>query len=319
MGSWKTTPGAFYPPWMAYNSRTINSPVLRLYTSTSSSAKPTLWALRDYYTDSTGTWCIAESPVPSIRIGTDLLTIQSMTYSREPWFAGDGCLFYSAARWAWIYRPTSSTPQEPVAAIGLDDSTWVGDAWYQCDDSSADFAQFPLTFAPAGTLLNASANASSLTATMEWPRWIRQDDNKSPEPCGLYVAAPGSGLSPSSRAIGLPVWIEDVARRPRSFRRSFAKKSSRYSYLGFAQGAGDIVWNRNRSAFVLGEVGASGWYETATAPTISGGATLVHMALDEADQPVADGADPIVLLFDHYEWGDEAESGYITEVVTWRP
>ncbi len=312
MGRWKAEPGTIYPPWIAGRAINLYSPVLRLYESTSASARPTLWALRDYYTDRSGPWVIAESPVPSIRIGEDLLRIQSMTYSREPWFAGDGVLFFSAARWAWIYRTGWTEPEEPTAAIGLDDSTWVGDAWYQCDDGYADFSAFPLTFAPAGTLQNASAGATALTATMEWPRWIRQTDNGSPEPCGAYVASEGSGLSPSTRAIGLPVWKEDVARRPRSFRRSFAKSSSRYSY-------GDLVWNRTRSAYVLGEVGEAGWYETATAPTIAAGATLVHMALDEDGQAVADGADPVVLLFDHYEWGDESEDGYITEVVTWRP
>ncbi len=318
MGLWRAQPGVMYPPWMSLYSSDLWTAVLRYYSSNSSTAVPSLWAMRDYFTSASGTWVIAETPVPCVRINSNLLAIRSLTYSREPWFADSSgnMLFYSAARWAWIYRETNygDAPEEPQAAIGLDDETWVGDAWYECSYGDADFSVMPLTFTPAGTLQNSGSGASNLTAELVWPKWTRDSSasGNSTAPCGVYVADSGSGLSPATRAIGLPVWRETTGRR-RRFRRSFAKRSSRYSY-------GDIAWNSTRGAYVFGEVGADGWYETQAAPTIQDGATLVNMVLDEeSGEASAGSADPIVLEFYGYEWGDEKEDAYIAEVTPWRP
>lgn len=318
MGLWRAQPGVMYPPWIALYSSVLWTAVLRYYDSTSPTARPSLWAMRDFFTSSSGDWVIAETPVPCVRIHSHLLSIRSLTYSREPWFADDdgNMLFYSAARFAWIYRETNygTAPEEPQAAIGLDGETWEGDAWWECADGDADFSQMPLTFGPAGTNQNASAGASDLTAELVWPKWTRDASasGSSAAPCGVYVADSGSGLSPATRAIGLPVWRETAGRR-RRFRRSFAKRSSRFSY-------GDIAWNGARSAYVLGDVGADGWFETQSAPTIQAGATLVSMVLDEESGEAAAGsADPIVLEFYGYEWGDETEESYIAEVTPWRP
>lgn len=319
MGLWRAEPGVMYPPWLSLNAYELWSPILRYYESSSSSARPTLWAMKDYFTTYRGDWVISATPVPCIRINSHLLSIRSLTYSREPWFAdsnGD-VLFYSAARRAWIYRETGyydPTPEEPQAVIGLDDETWVGDAWYECTYGDADFSAMPLTFTPAGTLKNSGSGASNLTAELVWPKWTRDSSasGNSTAPCGVYVADSGSGLSPATRAIGLPVWRETTGQR-RRFRRSFAKRSSRYSY-------GDITWNGTRGAYVLGEVGADGWYETQDAPTIQNGATLINMVLDEETAEATAGSTaPIVLEFYGYEWGDETEDAYIAEVVPWRP
>ena len=319
MGLWRAQPGVMYPPWISFQASVLWTPVLRYYSSAwGSTALPSLWALRDYFTSSSGNWVIAETPVPCVRIHSHLLTIRSLTYSREPWFADSSgnMLFYSAARWAWIYRETNygTEPEEPQAAIGLDNETWVGDAWYECSYGDADFSTMPLTFSPAGTLQNSGSGASSLTAELVWPKWTRDASasGSSIAPCGVYVADSGSGLSPGTRAIGLPVWRETTSPY-RQFRRSFDKRGLYYSY-------GDLAWDYSREAYVLGSVGEDGWYETQTAPTIQNGATLVNMVLDEeSGEATAGSADPIVLAFYGYEWGDEKEDAYIAEVTPWRP
>lgn len=322
---WRAEPGQF----SFYDGHT--SPVLRYYGSTSPTATPSDFCFRDYYSSSSGPWIIAPSLTPGVLIDGSVLAAGTLSYNREPWFYSlqpAAAFFYSAARGKWIYFPGETEPKEPQAAIGLDDTTWVGDAWWEDSNGYGAFQYMPWTLSPAGAALNDPGN-DDLTAAINWPRWIRDASNSrnTTAPCGTYTAESGSGLSPSTRTIGLPVWTGTFSvngtNRAIYFIRSFGMSGGRYSYLtegmtNARYAKGNLAWDSSRSAYVYGSVGEGEWFETATAPTIADGATLESRRLDEGGNVVAGDSADVALAFDRYAFGSEKETVYIAEFVTWR-
>ncbi len=321
---WMVEPGqfSFYDGY--------KSPVLRYYSSTSNTQAPSDVCFRDYYSDLSGPWIIAQSLTPGVLIDGNVLDANSLSYNRRPWFRSispSAVLFYSLARERWIYFPGQTLPREPQAAIGLDGETWAGDAWWE-GGGTDDFPRFlPCTLSPAGAALNDPQNAV-LSAALDWPRWIRDSQSRNTNaPCGTYTAESGSGLSPSTRTIGLPVWTGTFSvngtNRAIYFIRSLGMSNGRYSYLtegmpNARYAKGNLAWNSSRSAYVYGSVGEGEWFETATAPTIDGGATLQSRKLDEDGNVVAGDSADVALALDRYAFGSEKKTVYIAEFVTWR-
>ena len=314
MGFWKQEPGGLFvnlPPMSMLASAPVYTPVMRRASLSGVDASLDMWCIRDYYTSTDGGWIVAASPMPGLVMGGKTLRPQMSTCNGAAWFSTGssyyaGVLFYSLIRDRWIFRDDDPYPNEPAAAVGLDGSTLVGDAWYESANGSFAFASMP-SFAPAGTLLNGNPVPAALTPSIAWDRWERDPEVPGVAPCGVYRAVQGLELSPETYTIGVPVWLDQNGAR---YVRSLRKAYGRYAY-------GGLAWHNGRSAYVLGDP-ASAWWETTSAPTVVGGATLESRRIDESGAVVAGIEDALVLTFFQYEMGDNVEQHYMAEVVSWR-
>ena len=316
--AWIVEPGIFECPFLQINGSnywTRWTPVLQTTASGGGfTGNGSLFCLRDMYTsDEEGPWTISKYLVPCIElydIPHACMEADALLYNGLPWFHGDTyCLFYSTIRSAWVCID-GEIPVEPRAALGLDGETWEGDGWWETSGGSS-WTSLPWSFAKKGTKLN-SASSAAPNARLWWPRWTRAEDDGSQGPCGRYIAEDGYGLSPEERFVGLPVWKGSIGGRTVEFPRSFSKSNGRFSY-------GDLAWDRTRRAYVLGAAEAgSSWFETASAPTIDGGATLESKRFDDEGNVVAGADDSVVLAFDRLEFGDRTAVHALAEAVQWR-
>lgn len=314
MGYWKVEPGGLFvhlPPASMLAHAPVVTPVLRRASGEGLAAALDMWCIRDYYTSEAGGWVIAASPMPGLDMGGTTLGPQTSTCNGTAWFSTrsssfPGVLFYSLVRDRWIYRPDDTDPNEPTAAVGLDGSTMVGDGWYESADGSFALASMP-SFSPAGTLLNADPVPAALTPSIAWDRWERDPEIPGVAPCGVYRAAQGLTLSPATYTVGVPVWTDQHGAR---YARSLKRSAGRYAY-------GALAWNDGRSAYVVGDP-TSAWWESASAPTTAGGATLESRRIDDGGSVVAGDEEALVLTFLRYEMGGVVERHYMAEVVSWR-
>ena len=248
-------------------------------------------------------WVIVDRdhPAPSLRVGADaMMAAEGFLYNGERVWSGGGRCCCKSLSEGWVLLEDWAEAREPAASVGLDGTTYEGDAWWRLGAAPGVDNPAP-SLVPRGTLLNQAAPAAP-SLRWVWPRWQRNSGQSWDAPLGVYAGVDGAEDAAAVRTVGCLVLRDDGG----------ADWTESADGSAFSCPARGLTLREEDGAWVAGDRPDGAWWEASGRPSRRDGCTLSPRGADAESRTV------IRLEFRKFDWAAGTVRAWAAEVALWR-